>query len=189
MDWNPPGSSVHGIFQARILERVALSSSEEFFCPRVRTRISCTSCISRRVLYHCAAREPVTSLLEANVVLSASVPAAYLGSSLVPSMSPISGQSQGEGASVLGPLQHQWKRSWRAWEVLFPLLFHKWTWVWMTLSSVHLWLPEVGEAGPSVRWHLSLSPVTSAVAHKRSFLFPLERCPCLGNVNWSNLAW
>ena len=27
MDWSPPGSSVHGIFQARILEWVAISSS------------------------------------------------------------------------------------------------------------------------------------------------------------------
>ena len=27
MDYSPPGSSVHGIFQARMLERVAISSS------------------------------------------------------------------------------------------------------------------------------------------------------------------
>ena len=27
MDWNPPGSSVYGIFQARILELVAISFS------------------------------------------------------------------------------------------------------------------------------------------------------------------
>ena len=27
MDWSPPGSSVHGIFQARILEWVAISFS------------------------------------------------------------------------------------------------------------------------------------------------------------------
>ena len=30
MDCNPPGSSVHGLFQARILERVALSFSRGF---------------------------------------------------------------------------------------------------------------------------------------------------------------
>ena len=29
MDCSPPGSSVHGIFQARILERVAFSSSSD----------------------------------------------------------------------------------------------------------------------------------------------------------------
>ena len=30
MDCNPPGSSVHGIFQARILEWVAISYTREF---------------------------------------------------------------------------------------------------------------------------------------------------------------
>ena len=30
MDYNPPGSSVHGILQARILEWVAISFSREF---------------------------------------------------------------------------------------------------------------------------------------------------------------
>ena len=29
MNYSPPGSSVHGIFQARILEQVAISSSNE----------------------------------------------------------------------------------------------------------------------------------------------------------------
>ena len=29
IDWSPPGSSVHGIFQARILECVAISPSED----------------------------------------------------------------------------------------------------------------------------------------------------------------
>ena len=29
MDWGPPGSSVHGIFQVRILEWVAISLSKE----------------------------------------------------------------------------------------------------------------------------------------------------------------
>ena len=34
MDWNPPGSSVHGILQARILEWVAISSSRGYSPPR-----------------------------------------------------------------------------------------------------------------------------------------------------------
>ena len=46
--WSPPGSSVHGIFQARILEWVAISSSREFPKPRDQTRISCVSCIAGR---------------------------------------------------------------------------------------------------------------------------------------------
>ena len=34
MDWNPPGSSVHGILQARILEWVAISFSRGSSQPR-----------------------------------------------------------------------------------------------------------------------------------------------------------
>ena len=48
LDCNRPGSSVHGIFQARILEWVAVSSSRGFFQPRNRTLISCISCTTGR---------------------------------------------------------------------------------------------------------------------------------------------
>ena len=41
MDCSPPGSSVHGILQARILEWVAMPSSRGSSQPRERTRISC----------------------------------------------------------------------------------------------------------------------------------------------------
>jgi len=54
MDCNLPGSSVHGISQARILEWVAISSSRGYSWSRDRTHISC---IGRRILYHRAARE------------------------------------------------------------------------------------------------------------------------------------
>ena len=40
MDFSPPGSSVHGIFQARILEWVAISSSRGASWPRDQTYIS-----------------------------------------------------------------------------------------------------------------------------------------------------
>ena len=43
VDCSLPGPSVHGIFQARILERVAISSSRDW------TQVSC---IGRRILYH-----------------------------------------------------------------------------------------------------------------------------------------
>ena len=48
-DWSPPGSSVHGIFQARILEWVAISSSRRSSQPRDRT---CVSCIGRQIVHH-----------------------------------------------------------------------------------------------------------------------------------------
>ena len=47
MDCSPPGSSVHGILQARILEWVAISSSKGSSWPRDGTYVSCISCISR----------------------------------------------------------------------------------------------------------------------------------------------
>ena len=50
MDCSPPGSSVHGIFQARILEWVAISSSRGSSRPRDQTRAACVSCIARWTL-------------------------------------------------------------------------------------------------------------------------------------------
>ena len=48
MDCSPPGSSVHGISQARILEWVVTSFSRGSSQPRDRT---CISCIGRWILY------------------------------------------------------------------------------------------------------------------------------------------
>ena len=48
----PPASSVHGIFQARILEWVANSYFRGSSQPRDQTHISCVSCICRQILYH-----------------------------------------------------------------------------------------------------------------------------------------
>ena len=42
--WSQPGSSVHGILQARILEWPAMPSSRGSSLPRDRTRVSCISC-------------------------------------------------------------------------------------------------------------------------------------------------
>ena len=43
MDCSPPGFSVHGIFQARVLEWVAISFSRGSSQPRDRTRVSHTA--------------------------------------------------------------------------------------------------------------------------------------------------
>ena len=53
MDCSPPGSSVHGIVQARILEWVAISYSRGSSQPRNQTRVSCGFCIGQSILYHC----------------------------------------------------------------------------------------------------------------------------------------
>ena len=51
MDCSPPGSSVQGVLQARILEWVAMLSSRGSFQPMDRICISYVSCIGRQVLY------------------------------------------------------------------------------------------------------------------------------------------
>ena len=48
-----PGSSVHGIFQARILEWVAIYYSRRSSLPKGWIQVSCISCTGRQILYHC----------------------------------------------------------------------------------------------------------------------------------------
>ena len=57
LDCSPPGSSVHGIFQARILEWVAISSSRGSSWPRDWTHISCVSCTAGEFFTGWATRE------------------------------------------------------------------------------------------------------------------------------------
>ena len=42
-DCSPPGSSFHGVFQARVLERIAISSSRGSSRPRDQIHLSCVS--------------------------------------------------------------------------------------------------------------------------------------------------
>ena len=50
--YNPPGSSVCGISQARKLERVAISYSRVPSQLRNQTHVSCVSFTGRQILYH-----------------------------------------------------------------------------------------------------------------------------------------
>ena len=52
MDCSLPGSTVHGISQAKILEQAAISYSWGSSPPRDWTHVSCVSCIGRHILYH-----------------------------------------------------------------------------------------------------------------------------------------
>ena len=54
VDCSPPGSSIHGIILAKILEWVSISSSRGSSQPRDQTYISCTG---RQVLFYWATRE------------------------------------------------------------------------------------------------------------------------------------
>ena len=59
MDYNPPGSSVHGVFLARILEWVAVSYSRGSSQSWDQV---CISCIDR-ILYHCITWEAQGGIL------------------------------------------------------------------------------------------------------------------------------
>ena len=63
MDCSPPGSSVYGIFQARILEWVAISFSRRSSRPRDQTRVLCVAgrCFTVGVIYLC---ESIINLLQ-----------------------------------------------------------------------------------------------------------------------------
>ena len=52
MDCSPPGSSVHGISQARILEWVAMPSSRGSSQPKDQSHVSCVSCIAGGFFTH-----------------------------------------------------------------------------------------------------------------------------------------
>ena len=52
IDCSPPGSSVHGVLQARTLEWVAMTSSRGSSLHRDQTHISYISCLGRWVLHH-----------------------------------------------------------------------------------------------------------------------------------------
>ena len=52
MDCSPPGSSVHGILQAGILEWVAISFSRGSSQSGIELVSPTSSCIGKRVLYH-----------------------------------------------------------------------------------------------------------------------------------------
>ena len=58
-DWSPPGSSVHGVSQARILKWVAISFSRGSSPPRDWTHVSC---IDLRIPYHWATWEALSFL-------------------------------------------------------------------------------------------------------------------------------
>ena len=79
MDYSLPGSSLHGILLARILEWVDISSSRESSRPRNWTHIFYGSCIGRQILYHWAtweAQVPYLKWLKNNRNLFLTVPEA-----------------------------------------------------------------------------------------------------------------
>ena len=61
MDCSPPVASNHAIFQARILEWVAISYSRGSSQPRDQICVSRVSCLGGWILYHCTTWEATLS--------------------------------------------------------------------------------------------------------------------------------
>ena len=72
MDCNPPGSSVHGIFQAKLLEWISISCFRGSSQPTDRTHVSCISCTGRQILYHCATWEAPIYIHDHQIVTGSS---------------------------------------------------------------------------------------------------------------------
>ena len=64
MNRSPPASAVHGIFQARILQQVAISHSWGSTLPKDGTHVFCVSCIGRSILYHSAIKMILITISE-----------------------------------------------------------------------------------------------------------------------------
>ena len=63
MNYSPPDFLVYGIFQARILEQFAISSSRGSSLPRDQSRISYFSCIGRWIPYNGPPGKPCLSAI------------------------------------------------------------------------------------------------------------------------------
>ena len=75
-DCSHPGSSVHGILPARILEWVAISFSRRYSWLRDWTHVSCVSCIDRCIFYHWATWKAPACIISPNIPLVKASPMA-----------------------------------------------------------------------------------------------------------------
>ena len=61
--WTLPGSSVHGILRQEYWSGLPFPSPGQSSQLRDRIHVSCFSCLSRLILYHCATREALSRCL------------------------------------------------------------------------------------------------------------------------------
>ena len=101
MDCSPPDSSVHGVFQARILEWVSIPFSRRSSQPRDQTQVSC---IADRVFIVWATRESLLQFVLSSTSLNSirGFPGGPVGkesscNERYPGSIPGSGRSNGEG--------------------------------------------------------------------------------------------
>ena len=78
MDCSPPGSSVHGILQARLLEWVAMPSSRGPFQPRDRTHVSLALQADSLPLSHWGSPQDETDNLNSPISIYEKSPISYM---------------------------------------------------------------------------------------------------------------
>ena len=83
VDCSPPGSSVHGMLWARILEWVAMPSSRGSSRPRDQTHISC---IGKQILYTESPGKPIPKSVRSRIIRKHSIVFSSLGNKVVPEM-------------------------------------------------------------------------------------------------------
>jgi len=146
MDCSPPGSSVRGILQARLLEWVAMPSSRGPSWPRDQTCASCVSCIAGRFFSTeplekpwRLLRVPWTARRSNQSILKEINP----GISLEGMMLKLKLQYFGhlmrrvdslEKTLMLGGIGGRRRRGWQKMRWLDGIMT-RWTWVWMNSGS------------------------------------------------------
>ena len=78
MDCSPPGSSVYGIFQVRILEWIAISSSRGSSELRYQTRVSMAPALASRFFSTETAGKPPFTLINSAKLSSKQVVQTYI---------------------------------------------------------------------------------------------------------------
>ena len=117
MDCSPPGSSVHGILQAKILEWVAIPFSRGSSWPRDQTWVSCIAC---RFFTIWATREVLNAISQSQKDKYCIVPSLFiyeaLGSSQTYTNRKLNGDCQGLREGGNGELFNENSFSFARWE-------------------------------------------------------------------------
>ena len=121
MDCSPPGSSVHGVLQARILEWVAISFSRGSSQPRDQTLVSCTA--GKFFTVWTTREAPLMTKCHSKSFQSECLHVGSLGISVNFLISPYGCYSSyGESKPNTNAIQVILSQDWK------PLLYSKWVW-------------------------------------------------------------
>ena len=148
MNYSPPGSSVHGILQARILEWVAISFSRRFSWPRNQTEVS--SIAGRRFTVWATKEAPKTKRITHQQYNLAAAVAKSLQS--CPTLcDPINGSPP--GSSVYGILQARTLE----WVAISFSRRSSWLRDWTQVSSIAVrfftvWVEDANNSENQLEW-------------------------------------